>query len=213
MDCKYRFAATEIVDLLYETYFAEEKQLGMKDRRVINMINSRFIVLAVTAIQSYLGVWKTGEYMAPAEFDSGGGAHFVFRHLEAEFFSTSPKIQTKKIKDVKMMIHRRQKWTGIVEGVHEEEYLSYIPEELADVSDNTFGRMTAEVESVQFALLPSRVQHDIISSTVDVSGTSNTNTNNINDNCNHEFNVADTETVSSEDYGSFDFKISVLNDC
>lgn len=145
----------------------------------------------------------------------------VFRRLEAEFLSTSPEVQTKTIEDAKMMIRRRQRWTGVVEvnasmpyndqGVHEEEYLSYVPEELADVSDNTFRRMTAEVEAAQSALLPTRVRHDMISSTVDVSGTSNTN--NINDNCNDDFNVADTEKVSSEDYGSFDFNISGLNDC
>src|ERR1700681_2425380 len=112
----------------------------------------------------------------------------VFRRLEAKFLSTSPEVQTKTIEDVKMMIRQRQTWTGVVEvnasmpyndqGVHEEEYLSYVPEELADVSDNTFRRMTAEVEAAQSALLPRRVRHDIISSTVDVSGTSNTNTNN-----------------------------------
>jgi hypothetical protein len=50
----------------------------------------------------------------------------------------------------------------------------------------------------------------MISSTV-VSGTSYTN--NINDDCNDNFNVADTEKVSSEDYGSFDFNISGLYDC
>jgi hypothetical protein len=120
-----------------------------------------------------------------------------------------------------MMIRRRQRWTGVVEvnasmpyndqGVHEEEYLSYVPEELTDGSDNPFRRMTAEVEAAQSGLLPTCVQHDMIFSTVDVSGTSNTN--NINDNCNDDFNVADTEKVSSKDYGSFDFNISGLNDC
>ncbi|KAF8241768.1 hypothetical protein K440DRAFT_641234 [Wilcoxina mikolae CBS 423.85] len=203
VDCKYRFAGTEIVNLLYETYFAGVRPLGMKDRRMIDMINSTFIVLAATAIHHCLRAWKTREYKVPAEFGSGGGAHLVFCCLEAEFLSTSPEVQTKTIEDVKMMICRRQRWTGVVEvngsmlyndqGVHEEEYLSYIPEDLADVSDNTFRRMTAEVDAAQSALLSSRVQYDIISSTVDVSGTSNTNTNNINDNSNDDFNVADTE--------------------
>jgi hypothetical protein len=71
------------------------------------------------------------------------------------------------IEDAKMMIRQRQRWTGVVEvnasmpyndqRVHEEEYLSYVPEELAVVSDNTFRRMTAEVEAAQSVLLPTRV--------------------------------------------------------
>jgi hypothetical protein len=155
--------------------------------------------------------------------NTNGRCIVVFRHLEAEFLSISLEIQTKTIKDSKMMIRRRQKWTGVVEGnasmpstdqgVHEEEYLSNVPEELADVSGYTFCCMTAEVEAAQSELLPSRMRHDRISATVDISGTSNTNTNNINDNCNDDFNIADTKKVSSEDYGSFDFNISGLNDC
>jgi hypothetical protein len=47
----------------------------MKDRGMIDMINSTFIVLAATAIHHCLGAWKTGEYKAPAEFSPGGGAH------------------------------------------------------------------------------------------------------------------------------------------
>ncbi|KAF8247434.1 hypothetical protein K440DRAFT_643723 [Wilcoxina mikolae CBS 423.85] len=175
-DCKYRFVATEIVDLLYETYFAGVRQLGMKDRRMIDMINSTFIVLAATAIHRMKN-WRM---------------QVVFYRLKAKFLSTSPEVQTNTIEEVKMMIRRRQRWTGVVEvnasmpyndnGVYQEEYLSYVPEELADVSDNSFRRMTAKVEAAQSALLLSHVRHDIISSTVDVSGTSNTNTNNINDN-------------------------------
>jgi hypothetical protein len=102
-----------------------------------------------------------------------------------------------------MMIRRRQRWTGVIEetvsmpyndqGIHEEEYLSYVPDELTDVSDNTFRRMAAEVEAAQSALLPSLIQDNIISSTVVVSGPSNTN--NINDN--DDFNLADTEGVVS----------------
>ncbi|KAF8247799.1 hypothetical protein K440DRAFT_643434 [Wilcoxina mikolae CBS 423.85] len=184
------------------------------------MINWTFIVLAATAIHYCLAVWKSGEYKVPAEFGSGG---VVFRRVEAKLLSTLPEVQSKTIEDVKIMIHHRQRWTGVVEvnasmtyndqGVHKEEYLSCVPEELADVSDNTFRYMTAEVEAEQSVLLPSHVRHDIISVTVDISGTSNTITNNINNNCNDDFNVVDTEKVSSEDYGKFGFNISVLNNC
>ncbi|KAF8252873.1 hypothetical protein K440DRAFT_644005 [Wilcoxina mikolae CBS 423.85] len=77
------------------------------------------------------------------------------------------RFRIKTIEDAKIMICRRQRWTGVVKvnasipyndpGVHEKEYLLYIPEGLADVSDNTFLRMTAEVEAAQSALLPRRV--------------------------------------------------------
>jgi hypothetical protein len=71
------------VDLLYKTYFAGVRQLGMKDCGMINMINLTFIVLAETAIHHCLGAWKTGELKAPAEFGPGGGAHreITFNHL------------------------------------------------------------------------------------------------------------------------------------
>ncbi|KAF8243682.1 hypothetical protein K440DRAFT_636879 [Wilcoxina mikolae CBS 423.85] len=222
-DCKYRFAATKIVNLLYKTYFAAVRQLGMKVLRMIDMINSTFIVPAATAIHYCLGAWNTGKYEVLAEFGPVGGAYLVFRRLKAEFLSTSPEVKTKTIENVTMIIRPTQRWTGVVEvnasmpyndqGVHQEEYLLYVPEELANVSDNPFRHMTAEVEAVQSALLPCCVRHDTICSTVHVSGTSNTNTNNINNICNDDFNVSDTEKVSSEDYGSFDFNISVLNDC
>ncbi|KAF8252848.1 hypothetical protein K440DRAFT_643987 [Wilcoxina mikolae CBS 423.85] len=74
-DCKYRFAVTEIADLLYKTYLAR----------------------------------------TPAEFDSIGSAHLVFRRLEVEFLSTSPEVQTKIIEDAKMIIRRRQRWIAVVE--------------------------------------------------------------------------------------------------
>ncbi|KAF8241283.1 hypothetical protein K440DRAFT_645152 [Wilcoxina mikolae CBS 423.85] len=157
-----------------------------RQERMNNMINAMFIVLAATMINHFLGTMNTFKYKAPAEICHVGGAHLVFRRLEADLLSTSPKVQTKAIKDVTIMIYRRQRWTEVIkvnasmpyidQGVHEEEYLSYVPEELADFSNNRLGHMTAEVKAAQSVLLPRRIRYDIISSTVNVSGTCNTNT-------------------------------------
>jgi len=100
------------VDLIHRTYFYGIRQMGMKDRSLIDKINSTFIALTATAIHHCLSAWKTGGFRVPPEFGPGGGARCkyntrninhavndactdVFRRLDTDFRSSSPEVQAK----------------------------------------------------------------------------------------------------------------------
>jgi len=97
------------------------RQMEMKDRSLIVKINPTFIDLTATAIHHCLSAWKTGEFRVPPEFGPGGGAQRkcdtrnihhavnnactdVFRRLNADFRSSSPEVQAKKIDNIRRMI-------------------------------------------------------------------------------------------------------------
>jgi hypothetical protein len=101
------------VDLIHWTYFYGIRQVGMKERSLIDKINPTFIALTATAIHECVSTWKTGEFRVPPEFGPGGGAEGkcdtrnindtvnnastdVFRHLDADFCSSSPEVQAKR---------------------------------------------------------------------------------------------------------------------
>jgi len=117
----FRFAATEIVDLIHWTYFYGIRQMGMNDRSLIDKINPTFIALTAMAIHHCLSAWKTGKLRVPPEFGPGGGAQRkcdtrninhavnnactdVFCCLNADFRSSSPEVQAKKIDNICSMI-------------------------------------------------------------------------------------------------------------
>jgi len=112
---------TEIADLIHRTYFYGIRQMGMKDRSLIDVINLTLIALPLTVIHNCVSAWKTCEFMDPPEFGPGGGAQRkcntriinhpvydgckdVFHHLDAHFGSSLAEIQGKMIEIIRRMI-------------------------------------------------------------------------------------------------------------
>src|SRR5436190_22503887 len=69
--CRFRFTASEMVDIVYDTYFKNSRQLGSKDRSFITRINHTFVCLTATALHHCLSAWCMGVFKQPPEF---GGA-------------------------------------------------------------------------------------------------------------------------------------------
>jgi len=112
---------TEIVDHIHQRYFYGIRQMGMKDRSLIDKINLTFIALTATAIHHCLLACETGKFRVPPEFGPGGGAQCkwdtrntnhavnnactdVFCRLDTDFRSSLPEVQAKTIDDVRRMI-------------------------------------------------------------------------------------------------------------
>lgn len=163
------------MDLIHRTYFYGIRQMGMKDRSLIDKINPTFIALTATAIHHCLSAWKTGEFRVPPEFGPGGGAQRkcdtrnidhavnnacadVFRRLDADFRSSSPEVQAKKIDNIRSMIRRRIHSTGTDpamaqphndQGSFDEDFLDYVPEELIEQPDDSFNRLSSFVAATE----------------------------------------------------------------
>jgi len=166
------------VDLIHWTYFYGIRQLGMKDRSLIDKINLTFIALTATAIHHCLSARKTGEFRVPPEFGPGGGAQFmcntrnihhavnnaceaVFRRLNADFRSSLPEVQAKKIDNIRSIICRRIHSTGTDpamaqphnnQGGFDENFLDYVPEELIEQPDNSFNRLSSFVAATEASM-------------------------------------------------------------
>jgi Domain of unknown function (DUF6532) len=194
------------VDLIHRTYFYGIRQMGMKDRSLIDKINPTFIALTATAIHHCLSAWKTGEFRVPPEFGPGGGAQRkcdtrninhavnnactdVFRRLDADFRSSSPEVQAKKIDNIRSMIRRRIHSTGTDpamaqphndQGSFDEDFLDYVPEELIEQPDNSFNRLSSFVAATEASMRFSAVLPAIASSSQPVPcSDSNSNSNDI----------------------------------
>jgi len=117
------------VDLIHRTYFYGIQQMGMKVRSLIDKVNLTFIALTAMAIHHCLSARKTGVFTVPPEFGPGGGAQRmcvtrninhavnnactdVFCHPNADFRSSSPEVEAKKIDNICSMIRRRIHSTG-----------------------------------------------------------------------------------------------------
>jgi len=180
--------------------------MGMKDRSLIDKINPTFIALTATAIHHCLSAWKTGEFRVPPEFGPGGGAQRkcdtrninptinnactnVFRPLNADFRSSLPEVQAKKIKNICSMIRRRIHSTGADpamaqphnhQGSFDEDFLDYVPEELIEQPDNSFNRLSSFVAATEASLRFSAVLPAIASSSQPIPcSDSNRNSNDI----------------------------------
>jgi hypothetical protein len=182
--------------------------MGMKDRSLIDKINPTFIALTATAIHHCLSAWKTGEFRVPPEFGPGGGAQRkcdtrninhavnnactdVFRRLDADFRSSSPEVQAKKIDNIRSMIRRRIHSTGTDpamaqphndQGSFDEDFLDYVPEELIEQPDNSFNRLSSFVAATEASMRFSAVLPAIASSSQPVpcsNSNSNSNSNDI----------------------------------
>jgi hypothetical protein len=66
--CKFWFAATEIVDLIHQTYLYGMLQIGMKDRSLNDEINQTFIALTARSIHYCLLAWNPVEFSIPPQF-------------------------------------------------------------------------------------------------------------------------------------------------
>ena len=180
--------------------------MGMKDRSLIDKINPTFIALTATAIHHCLSAWKTGEFRVPPEFGPGGGAQRkcdtrninhtvnnactdVFHRLDADFRSSSPEVQAKKIDNIRSMIRRRIHSTGTDpamaqphndQGSFDEDFLDYVPEELIEQPDNSFNRLSSFVAATEASMRFSAVLPAIASSSQPVPcSDSNSNINDI----------------------------------
>jgi hypothetical protein len=180
----------------------------MKDRSLIDKINPTFIALTATAIHHCLSAWKTGEFRVPPQFGPGGGAQRkcdtrninhavnnactdVFRRLDADFRSSSPEVQAKKIDNIRSMIRRRIHSTGTDpamaqphndQGSFDEDFLDYVPEELIEQPDNSFNRLSSFVAATEASMRFSAVLPAIASSSQPVpcsDSNSNSNSNDI----------------------------------
>ena len=181
---------TEIVDLIHQSYFYGIQHIRMQDRSLIDKINPTFIALTATAIHHCLSAWKTGEFRVPPEFGPGGGAQRkcdtrninhavnnvctdVFRRLDADFRSSSPEVQAKKIDNIRSMIRRRIHSTGTDpamaqphndQGSFDEDFLDYVPEELIEQPNNSFNRLSSFVAATEASMRFSAVLPAIASS-------------------------------------------------
>jgi len=162
----------------------------MKDRSLIDKINPTFIALTAMAIHHCQSAWKTGEFRVPPEFGPGGGAqckcdtrninHAVndactdeFHRLDAYFRSSLPKVQAKKIDNIRSMIRRRIHSTGTDpamaqphndQGSFDEDFLDYIPEELIEQPDNSFNCLSSFVAATEASMRFSAVLPSVASS-------------------------------------------------
>jgi len=180
--------------------------MGMKDRSLIDKINLKFITLTATAIHHCLSAWKTREFRVPPEFGPGGGAQRkcdtrninhpvnhactdVFRRLDADFRSSSPEVQAKKIDNIRSMIRWMIHSTGTDpamaqphnnQGGFDEDFLDYVPEELIEQPDNSFNRLSYFVAATEASMRFSAVLPAIASSGQPIPcSDSNSNTNDI----------------------------------
>jgi len=135
--------------------------MGMKDRSLFDKINQTSIGLTALAIHHCLSARKTDEFRVPPEFGTGYGAQRkcdtanishavniactnIYHHLDADFLSSSPEVQDKKINIIHSMIRRRIYSTGTNpvmaqphnnHGTCYEDFLDYVPEELIEQLD------------------------------------------------------------------------------
>ena len=180
--------------------------MGMKDRSLIDKINLTFIAPTATAIHHCLSAWKTGEFRFLPEFGPVGGAQHkcdtknirhafnnactdVLRRLDADFRSSSPEVQAKKIHNIRSMICRRIHSTGTdpamaqphnARGSIDEDFLDYIPEEQIEQPDNSFNCLSSFVAPTEASMPFSAVLPAIASSSQPVPcSNSNSNSNDI----------------------------------
>jgi len=150
----------------------------MQDRSLIDKINPTFIAITATAIHHCLSAWKTGEFRVLPEFGPGGGAERkcdtrninhvvntactdVFRHLDADFRSSSPEVQAENIDNTLSMIRQRIHSTGMDQamaqprndqGSIDEDFLDYVLEELIEQPNNSFTHHSSFVAATEASM-------------------------------------------------------------
>jgi hypothetical protein len=128
--------------------------MEIKARSLIDKINQTFIARTATAIHHCFSAWNTGKFGVQPEFGSEGGAQRkcdprqishgvynacrdVFRCLDADFRSSPPEVEAKRIGNIRSMLRWSIHWTGTdsaMEQLHnnqgscDEDCLDYVPE-------------------------------------------------------------------------------------
>jgi len=167
-----------MVDLIHRTYFYGIRQMGMKDRSLIDIINPTFITLTAMAIHHRLSACKTDEFRVPPEFGPGGGVQprcdrrninqvvnnactVECCHLDPDFPSSSREDQAKQIDTIRSIIQRRIHSTGTDpamaqphnnQGSFDGDLLDYIPEELIEQPDNSFHPLSSFVAATEASM-------------------------------------------------------------
>jgi len=144
----------------------------------MDKINSTLIALTITAIHHCLSAWKTGKFRVPPEFGPGGGAQHkcdtrniihvvddacadVFLCLDADFPSSLPEVQAKKIDNIRSMIRQRIHSTGTDpamaqphndQGSFDEDLLDYVPEKLIELPNHSFNRLSRFVVATEASM-------------------------------------------------------------
>jgi len=174
---------TEIVDHIQQTYFYGIRQMGMKDKALIDKINLRCFALTAMAIHHCQSAWQTGVFRVPPEVGPRGGAQSncdtrninhagsnactaVYRHLDMDFCSSLPEVQAKKIGNICSMIRRWIHSTGIYpamaqphneKGRFDEDFLDHVPQELIAQPNNYFNRLSSFVAATEVSMRLSAV--------------------------------------------------------
>jgi len=207
------------VDLIHRTYFYGIRQMGMKDRSLIDKINPTFIALTATAIHHCLSAWKTGKFRVPPERDPGGGAQCKWdtrnidhavnnactvqcHRLDADFRSFSPEVQAKEIDIIRSMIRQRTHSAGTDpamaqpyndQGSFDKDFFDYVPEELIEQPDNSFNHLSSFVGATEVSMRFSAVLPAIAGSSQPIPcSNSNSNSNDIT-------NITSIENTGSGD--------------
>jgi len=163
------------VDLIDWTYFYRIRQIGIKDRSLIDKINLTLIALTASAMQHCLLAWKLGEFTVRPEFgptsetqcqcDTRNIHHAVndawtdiFRCLNMDFLSFWPEVQANKIHTIRSMIHRRIHSTGMHPamaqphddlGSFAEDCLDCVLEELIEQPNYSFDHPSSFVAATE----------------------------------------------------------------
>jgi len=197
--------------------------MGMIDSSLIHIINPTFIPLTASAIHHCLSAWKTSEFRVAPKFGPGSGAQCkcdarnikhavnnactdVFHRFDANFLSSSPKVQAKKRVTIRSMIRRRIHSTGMDpamaqpnndQGSFDEKFLVHVPEEQFEQPDKSFNHCKSFVAATEASMQFSAVQPmggSAIASSSEPIPCSSTNNN-----CNNITNMTRVENTGLVD--------------
>ena len=176
----------------------------MKDRSLIDYINPTFLALTTMGINHCLSACNNVESSVPQEFCPGGEAQrkrdskniyhsfnnasaHVFCRLEADFCSSLPKVQAKRIDHTCSMICQRIHSTGTDPamaqphtelGSVDENLNDSVPEELIEQPDNCCNHLSSFIAATEASMQFSAVLPAITSSSQPVPcSDSNSNSN------------------------------------
>jgi hypothetical protein len=125
----FRFAATQIVDLIHHIYFYGLQHMEIKDRSLSDQFDLPFIAFTAPAIHHSLSASKSREFMVPPKFGPGGAAQLkcdtrninpavnnawtdVSHCLNVDFHSSLKEVQAKKIYNIRSMYCQIIRSTG-----------------------------------------------------------------------------------------------------
>ncbi|RPB18175.1 hypothetical protein L211DRAFT_854379 [Terfezia boudieri ATCC MYA-4762] len=102
----HRFRASEIVTVIYESFFWQPKMRGKRDSKFFDNINHIFICLVVAAMQHCLKKLKTGEATEAVEFKYKTAAT-TFHRLQNTWGLYDEKVRTLILANIKADLRTR----------------------------------------------------------------------------------------------------------